>query len=89
MDDGRVVAQVNAALLTVAMVSGPVLIATVAVGLLVGLLQALTQIQDQALPQAIKVAVVLIILILLGPWQGQQIATQATRLLDSFPAATR
>jgi len=89
MDNGLILAQVNSALLTVLIVSAPALIATVTVGLVVGLLQALTQIQDQALPQAVKIAAVLVMLVTLGPWLGKQIASEASQVLDQFPAATR
>jgi type III secretion protein S len=89
MENGIILAKVNAALLTVLIVSAPVLIATVTVGVVVGLLQALTQIQDQALPQAVKIAVVLVILLTLGPLLGRQIASEASMVLDEFPAATR
>jgi len=89
MNSEIVLAKVNAALLTVLVVSGPTLIATVIVGVVVGLLQALTQIQDQALPQAVKIAVVLMILLVLGPFLGRQIASEASTVLNEFPAATR
>ena len=81
-------AKVNAALLTVLLVSSPALIAAVLVGVLVGLIQALTQIQDQTLPQAVKLIVVLVIMILFGRVLAQQILDQATMALDEFPAMT-
>jgi type III secretion protein S len=82
-------AKLNAALVTVLIVSSPALIAAVVVGVLVGLIQALTQIQDQSLPQAVKLIVVLVILILLGPMLGQQVVNQASMALDEFPVMTR
>jgi type III secretion protein S len=81
--------KVNAALITVLLVSSPVLIAAVAVGIIVGLVQALTQIQDQTLPQAVKLIVVLLIMIVLGPLLAGRIAEQASMALDEFPAMTR
>ncbi len=50
MNSDIVLVKVNAALMTAFLVSAPVLIATVVVGVLIGLIQALTQIQDQTLP---------------------------------------
>jgi len=79
----------NQTLMTILIVSSPVLIAAVLVGLLVGLLQALTQIQDQTLPQAVKLIVVLVLVIMLGPLLSQQIANQASGILDAFPTMTR
>jgi type III secretion protein S len=84
-----IVAKVQNALLIVLIVSAPVLIAAMLIGLVVGLLQALTQIQDQTLPQGAKLLVVLIIIILFGPLLSQQIANQASLALDDFPALTR
>jgi len=89
MHTDALLAQVNASLITVLVVSSPVLIAAVAVGLVVGLAQALTQIQDQTLPQAVKLLVVLIIIITLGPLLAGQISIQASRALDAFPLMTR
>jgi type III secretion protein S len=81
--------KVNAALVTVLLVSSPVLAAAVLVGLLVGLGQALTQIQDQTLPQAVKLVAVLLVILVLGPMFARQIADQASMALDEFPVVTR
>jgi type III secretion protein S len=84
-----IVAKVQNALLTILIVSAPVLLAAMLVGLVIGLLQALTQIQDQTLPQGAKLLVVLLIIILFGPLLSQQIVNQASLALDDFPALTR
>ena len=89
MSHDRILGKVNEALMIVLIVSSPVLIAAVVIGLLVGLLQALTQIQDQTLPQAVKLIVVLGLMILLGPVLSQQVANQASGILDAFPIMTR
>jgi type III secretion protein S len=41
------------------------------------------------LPQAVKLFVVLVLMILLGPLLSQQIANQASGILDAFPSMTR
>jgi type III secretion protein S len=84
-----IVGKVQNALLIILMVSAPVLIAAMLVGLVIGLLQALTQIQDQTLPQGAKLIVVLLIIILFGPLLSQQIVNEASLALDDFPALTR
>jgi len=84
-----VLVKVQEALVAILMMSAPVLITTVAIGVLVGLIQALMQIQDQTLPQALKLFVVLIVLIFLGPWIGSIVARQASVVLDVFAAETR
>jgi type III secretion protein S len=89
MSPEALLAKVNASLMTVLLVSSPILIAAVAVGVLVGLAQALTQIQDQTLPQAIKLIAVLVIIMMLGPLLAGQISQQASTALDEFPVLTR
>ncbi|MFC7061197.1 flagellar biosynthesis protein FliQ [Halobacillus seohaensis] len=53
---------------TVLLVSGPLLILALAVGLLVSIFQATTQIQEQTLAFIPKIVSVLIGLIFFGPW---------------------
>jgi type III secretion protein S len=89
MHSELVVAKVNAALLTVLVVSGPVLAAAVVLGLVVGILQALTQIQDQTLPLAVKLIAILLVLVVFGPLLAGQIVAQASLVLDEFPVLTR
>ena len=89
MHSELIAAKVTDALLTVLVVSGPVLVAAVVLGLLVGILQAATQIQDQTLPLTVKLFTILIVLIVLGPLLASQIVTQASSVLDEFPALTR
>lgn len=89
MHSELVAAKVNAALLTVLLVSGPVLAAAVVLGLVVGILQALTQIQDQTLPLAVKLIAILLVLVVFGPLLAGQIVTQASLVLDEFPVLTR
>jgi type III secretion protein S len=89
MSHDSILGKVNEALMIILIVSSPVLIAAVVIGLLVGLLQALTQIQDQTLPQAVKLVVVLVLIILLGPVLSQQVANEASGIFDAFPIMTR
>lgn len=84
-----VLAKVQSALLTVLVVSAPVIIVALAIGLLIGLAQALTQIQDQSLPQTVKLVAILIVLLVFGPMMAHQIAREASVALDEFPIATR
>jgi type III secretion protein S len=89
MTQDTFLAQMNAALMTVLLVSSPALVTAIAVGIGVGLLQALTQIQDPTLPQAVKLVAVLLVTVLVGPLLAFQIAMLAQRLLEQFPALTR
>lgn len=89
MTQDAFLAQMNAAMMMVLIVSLPALAAAILVGVGVGLLQALTQIQDPTLPQAVKLVVVLLVTIILGPLLAIQIAMMAQRLLEQFPSLTR
>ncbi|MCP3031208.1 flagellar biosynthesis protein FliQ [Halobacillus sp. A1] len=53
---------------TVLLISGPLLILALAVGLLVSIFQATTQIQEQTLAFIPKIVAVLIGMIFFGPW---------------------
>lgn len=53
---------------TILMVSGPLLILALAVGLLVSIFQATTQIQEQTLAFIPKIVAVFVGLIFFGPW---------------------
>lgn len=53
---------------TILLVSGPLLILALTVGLLVSIFQATTQIQEQTLAFIPKIVAVLVGLIFFGPW---------------------
>jgi type III secretion protein S len=89
MHSELVTVKINDALMTVLVVSGPVLAAAVVLGLVVGILQAVTQIQDQTLPLTVKLITILVVLIVLGPVMAGQIVAQASLVLAEFPALTR
>jgi flagellar biosynthesis protein FliQ len=59
-------ALVDQALWITALVVAPILLATLAVGLVVGVVQAATSIQEQTLTFVPKLAVVAVVLVLLG-----------------------
>jgi flagellar biosynthesis protein FliQ len=53
---------------TVLMVTGPILLLALVVGLLVSIFQATTQIQEQTLAFIPKIVAVLLGIIIFGPW---------------------
>lgn len=89
MQSELVTVKVNDALMTVLVLSGPALVAAVAVGLVVGILQAVTQIQDQTLPLTVKLIAILTVLIVFGPFMAGQIVAHASLVLAEFPVLTR
>ncbi len=70
------------ALLLVASVVAPPILAALTTGLLVGLAQAITQVQDQALSLAFRIAAVFGALVLSGQWAFDRIACFAGRVLE-------
>ncbi|NMA68392.1 MAG: flagellar biosynthesis protein FliQ [Desulfitobacterium sp.] len=68
MSENDVLYLAKEALMTALMVGGPVLGASLLVGLLVSIFQAMTQIQEQTLTFIPKILAIVAVLLLLGPW---------------------
>lgn len=66
-------------------VAGPILVATLAVGLLISVLQVATQLQEITLSYVPKLLVAALLLILLGPWMIARITDFARGLYLTIP----
>jgi flagellar biosynthetic protein FliQ len=66
-------------------VGGPMLLASLAIGLLVSVFQAVTQIQEQSLTLIPKIAGIVLILVLLGPWMIDKFVAYTTNLFTAIP----
>ncbi|MET3633170.1 flagellar biosynthetic protein FliQ [Burkholderia sp. 572] len=73
---------VNQILVSIVMVSGPVVMAALVVGILVGIAQAVTQVQDQSIGYGIKITVVLFILAIFGKWMVVEMIAAFDRGFD-------
>jgi len=73
------------AMLTALLLSAPVLLAGMAVGLLIGLAQALTQVQDQTVAFVPKVIAMAAVLILCLPWLVQKMLEYSEALIAGIP----
>ena len=73
------------ALFLTVLLSAPVVIASLVVGLLVSLFQATTQIQEQTLTFAPKLVAVLVTLAVFSPWIGAQLVKFSAALLELVP----
>ncbi|MGJ9381423.1 flagellar biosynthetic protein FliQ [Salipaludibacillus neizhouensis] len=69
---------------TTLLISGPLLITALAIGLAVSIFQATTQIQEQTLAFIPKIAGVLIALIVFGPWMLTQMLTFAEEIFSNL-----
>jgi flagellar biosynthesis protein FliQ len=71
------------ALLLAVTVSLPVVAVAALVGLVMAVLQAATQVQDVTLAHLPRLLVVAVLLAVLGPWMGSEIATFAARAFSA------
>ena len=67
------------------MLSAPLLLAALAIGLIVSIFQAATQINEQTLSFIPKLVGTLLVLILAGPWMLQIMIDYIRQLLESIP----
>jgi flagellar biosynthetic protein FliQ len=68
------------------LIAGPVLFATLAVGLIISILQVATQLQEMTLSYVPKLFVSGLLLILLGPWMLHQMSRFAVRMIALIPS---
>ncbi len=73
MIDDATLELVRNALLMAIIISAPVLISGVAIGLVISILQSVTQIQEQTLTMVPKIIVMTLVAIILLPWIVMQL----------------
>ena len=69
------------------MVSAPVLLVVLAVGLVVSIFQAATQINEATLSFVPKVVAAVVVLAIAGPWMLTTLVEYIQRTLQAIPAA--
>ncbi len=77
------------ALKTLAMLSAPLLLSTLVIGLIISIFQALTQINENTLTFVPKMVVIAIVLILAGPWMLDLMNTYTTNLFENIATVVR
>lgn len=82
----EVVAIADQALFTVIKVSAPVLLISMAVGLIVSIFQTVTSIQEQTLTFVPKVLAIFLTLMLIGHWMLTEMVNLMTNLWADFSA---
>lgn len=75
----------QSALEVMLMVSGPLLVVALVVGLVVSILQAATQINEMTLSFIPKILGIFGTLLLLGPWMLSTLIDYTRRLISSIP----
>jgi flagellar biosynthesis protein FliQ len=77
------------ALVLVALVAAPPVVAALAAGVIAGVLQTATQVRDASLSVVPRVAAALVALAIAGPWIGAQVSRFWSAILDAVPALAR
>lgn len=85
MGEERALGIINDMLWSSLVVAGPVLIATLLVGLLVSVVQVTTQLQEITLSYVPKILVAAAVLIAIGPWMLGRVTGFATALYVAIP----
>lgn len=85
MNSDTVVAIVRQALELAMLAAGPLLLASLVMGLLVSVFQAATQINEMTLSFIPKLLVMFVVLVLIGPWTMQLLVDYVVRLISSIP----
>ena len=66
--------------------AAPVLLASIAVGLVTGILQAVTQIQEQTLSLIPRLVVVAFVMLLVLPWSIERLIEYSSTLYQGIPS---
>ena len=77
------------AMRTTAMVAGPILLATLVIGLAISIFQALTQINEATLTFIPKILIVALVLALAGPWMLDVMSTYTVHLFENIAGFVR
>lgn len=77
------------ALKTTALIAGPLLLATLVIGLAVSIFQALTQINEATLTFIPKMLVVALVIVLAGPWMLDVMTAYTTNLFENIATIVR
>ena len=71
------------------MIAGPILLATLVIGLIVSVFQALTQINEATLTFIPKILVIAIVIILAGPWMLDVMTSYTVNLFENIATFVR
>lgn len=77
------------ALKTMAILSAPLLLSTLVIGLVISIFQALTQINENTLTFVPKMIVIGIVLVLAGPWMMDVMKSYTTNLFENMATIVR
>ena len=73
MDETIVMGAFGESIRMILLLSTPLLLASLVVGLLISIFQATTQIQEQTLTYVPKILLIFLLLVIIGPWMLMQL----------------
>ena len=89
MENDFVIEVVNQAIKVALMLSAPMLIGALVVGVLVSIFQAVTQINEQTLSFIPKILVIIAALVIFSPWMIETMVSYTRELFISIPELVR
>ena len=89
MSLGYAVYLMRSGIFQILILSAPVLLIGLIVGLVVSILQATTSIQEQTLTFVPKIAAILMALVFFGPWIFASLAQYTVQLFQQIPQVVR
>jgi flagellar biosynthesis protein FliQ len=89
MENDFVIEVVNQAIKITLMLSAPMLIGALVVGVLVSIFQAVTQINEQTLSFIPKILVIIAALVIFSPWMMETMVSYTHELFASIPELIR
>ena len=87
MDAQQVLSAGQQGLLMLLMVSAPVLLTVLAVGLVISIFQAATQINEATLSFVPKIVAAVVVLAIAGPWMLSTLVNYLQQVLQGIPGA--
>lgn len=84
MNSQFIISVAESSVYTILIVSGPLMIIALLVGLIVSVFQATTQIQEQTLAFVPKIVAVLVGLVVLGPWMLSHMLSYAADIFGNL-----
>jgi flagellar biosynthesis protein FliQ len=86
MDSFQAIELAKAAMVLMLTIAGPMLLASLIVGVVIGLFQALTQVQEMTLTFVPKIITIGLVMLLALPMIGRALATFMARISDAIIA---
>lgn len=85
MTEAQIMSYCGQALFLILLLSAPMLISALVVGLIISILQATTQVQEQTLSFVPKIVATFLSLILFGPWISSLLGNFTVELIKEIP----